>query len=118
MATQLHQVKAQFFRMVGHPVRIHILELLQDGPKPVSELVAALGVEPPNASQQLALLRRSGLVVSTRHGSTVVYALAEGEVTDLLRIARRILLSVLADRDAALEQLHHAEADGKVATGA
>jgi hypothetical protein len=35
MPVPLYQAKAEFFRMLGHPVRIRVLELLQDGPKPV-----------------------------------------------------------------------------------
>src|SRR3954471_19251060 len=38
----LYQAKAEFFRMLGHPARIRVLELLQDGPKPVRELLAAM----------------------------------------------------------------------------
>ena len=35
MPAPLYRAKAEFFRMLGHPVRIQVLELLQDGPKPV-----------------------------------------------------------------------------------
>ncbi|MEY9841182.1 ArsR/SmtB family transcription factor [Streptacidiphilus sp. EB103A] len=118
MPTRLHQLKAELFRMLGHPVRIELLELLLDGAKPVYDLVADIGVEPPNLSQQLALLRRSGLVFSTRQGSTVVYTLADGEVTELLRSTRRILLSLLADRDGSLEPLHQADAERRATTRA
>ncbi|MFC1444183.1 metalloregulator ArsR/SmtB family transcription factor [Streptacidiphilus sp. N1-10] len=105
----LYQVKAEFFRMLGHPVRIRVLELLQDGPRPVRELLADIGVEPSNLSQQLAQLRRAGIVVSTREGPTVVYALAGGDVAELLRCARRILTVLLADRQGLLEQLRESD---------
>ncbi|GAA3075977.1 hypothetical protein GCM10020000_71650 [Streptomyces olivoverticillatus] len=62
--------------MLGHPVRIRVLELLQDGPMPVREMLAEIGIEPSSLSQQLAVLRRSGIVTATREGATVVYALA------------------------------------------
>ncbi len=61
----LYQAKAEFFRMLGHPVRIRVLELLQDGPLPVRDLLAAIEVEPSSLSQQLAVLRRSGIVTAT-----------------------------------------------------
>jgi ArsR family transcriptional regulator len=105
MQPPLYEVKAEFFRMLGHPVRIRVLELLQDGPRPVRDLLADIGVEPSNLSQQLALLRRSGIVVSSRRGSNVEYALAGGDVAELLRCARRILTVLLADREGVLEQL-------------
>src|SRR5262249_38194068 len=92
----LYQAKAEFFRMLGHPVRIRVLELLQDGPKPVRDLLAEIDIEPSSLSQQLAILRRSGIVTATRHGTTVVYSLAGGDVAELMRAARGILAGMLA----------------------
>lgn len=107
----LYQAKAEFFRMLGHPVRIRVLELLQDGPLPVRDLLAAIEIEPSNLSQQLAVLRRSGIVSATREGSTVVYELAGGDVAELLRAARRILTVMLAGQQDLLAQLNDAESE-------
>lgn len=101
----LYQAKAEFFRMLGHPVRIRVLELLQDGPLPVRELLAAIEIEPSNLSQQLAVLRRSGIVTATRESSTVVYELAGGDVAELLAAARRILSDLLAGQQELLAEL-------------
>ncbi|MFH8789275.1 ArsR/SmtB family transcription factor [Streptomyces roseoverticillatus] len=113
MPVPLYQAKAEFFRMLGHPVRIRVLELLQDGPMPVRDLLAAIEVEPSGLSQQLAVLRRSGIVTSTRTGSTVVYELAGGDVAELMRAARRILTEMLAGQHGLLEELRDAEAGAK-----
>lgn len=109
VSVPLYEAKAEFFRMLGHPVRIRVLELLQDGPMPVRDLLAAIEVEPSSLSQQLALLRRSGIVTSTRDRSTVVYELAGGDVADLMRAARRILTEMLAGRDQLLAELQEVE---------
>ena len=101
----LYQAKAEFFRMLGHPVRIRVLELLQDGPKAVRELLIEIEVEASNLSAQLAVLRRSGIVTATRGGSTVVYALAGADVADLLEAARRILTELLVGQNELLAQL-------------
>lgn len=106
----LYQAKAEFFRMLGHPVRIRVLELLQNGPMPVRDLLAAIEIEPSSLSQQLAVLRRSGIVTSARDGSTVVYQLAGGDVADLMRAARRILTEMLSGQHELLEELREAEA--------
>ncbi|MFF4157670.1 ArsR/SmtB family transcription factor [Streptomyces sp. NPDC001678] len=107
----LYQAKAEFFRMLGHPVRIRVLELLQDGPQPVRDLLTAIEIEPSSLSQQLAVLRRSGIVTSTRTGSTVVYELAGGDVADLMSAARRILTEMLTGQNELLEELLGAEAE-------
>ncbi|WP_129292748.1 ArsR/SmtB family transcription factor [Streptomyces lydicus] len=111
------QAKADFFRLLGHPVRIRVLELLQNGPMPVRGLLSALEVEPSALSQQLAVLRRSGMVTATRSGSTVVYELAGGDVAELLRAARRVLTEVLAGQHALLTELRQAEAGALPAPG-
>ncbi|MEU6919656.1 MULTISPECIES: metalloregulator ArsR/SmtB family transcription factor [unclassified Streptomyces] len=109
MPVPLYQAKAEFFRMLGHPVRIRVLELLQDGPMPVRDLLAAIEVEPSTLSQQLAVLRRSGIVTSVREGSTVLYELSGGDVAELMRAARRILTEMLAGRNQLLAELREAE---------
>ncbi|MCU7821585.1 ArsR/SmtB family transcription factor [Kitasatospora sp. DSM 101779] len=105
MPVPLYQAKAEFFRMLGHPVRIRVLELLQTGPTPVRELLADIEIEPSSLSQQLGQLRRAGLVTATREGSTVVYALAGADVADLLRAARRILTELIQDQGVLLAEL-------------
>ena len=105
MGTPLHQAKAELFRTMGHPVRVRVLELLQDGPRAVHELLAEIDVEPSNLSQQLGVLRRAGLVSSSREGATVRYTLATSDVADVMSAARRILTDVLTDREALLLEL-------------
>lgn len=109
MMVPLYQAKAEFFRMLGHPVRIRVLELLGERPRQVRELLAEIDIEASNLSQQLSVLRRAGIVVSTRDGSAVTYALAGPDVADLMRAARRILTEMLAGRDEVLAALRDVE---------
>ena len=105
MSVPLYQAKAEFFRTLGHPVRIRVLEMLADGPKPVRDLLAELAIEASSLSQQLAVLRRAGIVTATREGPTVVYAMAGPDVADLMRAARRFLTGMLADQQDLLAEL-------------
>ncbi|GAA0981403.1 metalloregulator ArsR/SmtB family transcription factor [Acrocarpospora macrocephala] len=109
MPVPLYQAKAEFFRTLGHPVRIQVLELLQAGPRPVRDLLAEIEVEPSNLSQQLAVLRRAGIVTSTRDGSTVVYALSSPDVAELMRAARRILTDMIVGQGELLAELRDSE---------
>ena len=108
--TPLHQAKADLFRTLGHPVRVRVLELLLQGPRPVHELRAETGIEPSNLSQQLAVLRRSGLVSSEREGSTVLYTLSSPEVAELMAAARTVLTNVISGQQTLLAELQ-SEAD-------
>lgn len=87
----LNRAKAALFRTLGHPVRIRVLELLADGPRVVRELLDDVHVEASSLSQQLAVLRREGLVTSRRRGVAVEYRLAMPEVGELLAAARDLL---------------------------
>ena len=92
----LYQAKAEFFRTLGHPARIRILELLAERDHAVHELLEKIAIEPSNLSQQLAVLRRTSLVVSQRRAGEVVYSISVPEVRDLLLAARKILLGLVA----------------------
>jgi DNA-binding transcriptional ArsR family regulator len=95
MGVPLYQAKAEFFKTLGHPARIRILELLSERDHAVHELLDRIAIEPSNLSQQLAVLRRTQLVVSHRHGGQVIYSVSAPEVRDLLLTARRILTDLV-----------------------
>ena len=105
MTAPLYQSKAEFFRTLGHPVRIRVLELLGDGPMPVRDLLADVDIEASSLSQQLAVLRHAGIITSHRDGASVVYALAGPDVADLMQAARRFLTEVIAARSELLDEL-------------
>ncbi|WP_026341258.1 ArsR/SmtB family transcription factor [Actinomadura atramentaria] len=105
MPVPLYQAKAELFKTLGHPVRIRVLELLCEGPAPVRDLLTAIEIEASSLSQQLAVLRRAGIVTARREGGTVIYELAGGDVSELMRAARRILTDLLADQGRLLAEL-------------
>ncbi|MDX3373928.1 metalloregulator ArsR/SmtB family transcription factor [Streptomyces sp. ME02-6991-2A] len=109
MSTPLYRLKAEFFKTLGHPVRIRVLELLSEREHAVSEMLGEVGVEAAHLSQQLAVLRRAGLVVARREGSAVYYTLAAPEVAELLRVARTILTEVLTGQAELLADLRAAD---------
>ena len=96
VATPLYVAKAEFFKTLGHPARIRVLELLIDGERSVGELLPEVGLEASHLSQQLGVLRRGGLVTARKQGNAVYYALASDEVAALLAVARKILTEVLS----------------------
>ncbi|MBI5310156.1 MAG: winged helix-turn-helix transcriptional regulator [Actinobacteria bacterium] len=92
--------KAEFFKALGHPLRIRILELLVEGERSVAELLADVEAEQSHLSQQLGILRRAGFVVSRREGASVIYMLADERIAELLSVSRQMLLDMLtASRD-------------------
>jgi DNA-binding transcriptional ArsR family regulator len=101
-ASPLYIAKADFFRTLGHPARVRILELLRDGERSVGSLQSELGLDSGGTSQQLAALRRIGLVEGRREGTSVFYRVTDDEIFELLRHAREILGRVVETRLAEL----------------
>lgn len=91
------RLKSEFFKALGHPIRIRVLELLSDREQSVSALLEHVDVEQPYLSQQLGILRRGGFVVARREGSNVVYALADPRIADLLALSRQMLVDMLTE---------------------
>jgi len=107
----LYQLKAEFFKTLGHPARIRVLELLSQREHAVAELLPEVGIEAANLSQQLAVLRRARLVVTRKEGSTVFYSLTSPQVAELLAVARTILTTVLSGQVELLDDLRDASAE-------
>lgn len=71
------------------------LEVLAAGERAVGDLQPLVGIELSHLSQQLAVLRRAGLVTTRKDGSSVIYALRDPLVAELLTVAKRLLLATL-----------------------
>ena len=82
---------AKFFRGLGDPTRVRILELLLEGERTVSEIVEETGVLQGRLSSHLACLRWCGFVVARREGRQVYYRLADRRVRQLVRLAEDFL---------------------------
>lgn len=101
----IYRLEADFFRMLGHPVRVQILDLLQAGGQSVGELQSALDLDSSGTSQHLAIMRRAGLVDSRRAGTSVFYSVRDPRVHQLLQVARQVLSSQLEQTQALLGDL-------------
>lgn len=105
MRDPVREFKAEFFRALGHPARLKLLEFLRSGEKSVSELQTHLELEPSAVSQQLAVLRNKNIVQARKAGTSVLYSVRDPQVFELLDVARRIFNNQLIDTRAMLEQL-------------
>ena len=82
---------AKYFRTLGNPTRLRILELLRERERPVGELVEQLATSQPYVSNQLACLRWCGLVTTRREHRTIYYRLADERVEQILALAESLL---------------------------
>ncbi len=78
---------AERFKLLGHPVRLQILDALRRSPECVCHLEALLGKPQPYISQQLRVLREAGVVTDSKDGLNVYYHLVDAGVASLLNLA-------------------------------
>ncbi len=93
----LSEIKAELFRALAHPARVRALELLAEGERSVGDMAPLVGIELSHLSQQLAVLRRAGLVTTRKEGSTVFYAVRDLAIVELLAAAKRVLINSLTE---------------------
>jgi ArsR family transcriptional regulator len=109
LSAPVSEVKAELFKALGHPARVRVLEVLSEGERSVGDMQPLVGIESSHLSQQLGVLRRAGLVVSRKEGSSVIYALGDPLLAELLAVAKRLLISSLVQTESLLADLRAAE---------
>lgn len=79
---------AEIIKMLGHPVRLKIVEILERHEAAVSEIQETLGLSQATVSQQLARMRGCGIVAARRDGVHVYYRIVEPKVHHILKCIR------------------------------
>ncbi|HMO59167.1 MAG TPA: metalloregulator ArsR/SmtB family transcription factor [Roseiflexaceae bacterium] len=102
--TELFERLAQVAHAIANPHRLELLDLLVQAPRSVEQLAVASAMSLANASQHLQRLKRTGLVVGARRGTTIRYRLADPAVARLWMQLREVAVSQLADVERALDQ--------------
>jgi rhodanese-related sulfurtransferase/biotin operon repressor len=98
----LFQLIAQVAGAIANAHRLELLDLLVQAPRSVEQLANASAMSVANASQHLQRLKRAGLVVGERRGTTIRYRLADPAVARLWTELRSLAMSQLAEVDRAL----------------
>lgn len=87
---------AEQLRVLGHVVRLRLVEHLAEQPRTPQELAEMLGLTQQNASKHLQVLYTSGLVTRRREGARVLYGLSDSVILELLgEMAARVSLQLV-----------------------
>ena len=87
------ELEADLIRVLAHPKRLMVVDLLGRGPNTVSEIAERLDMSLQNTSQHLRVMRDRGLVRARRDGREVRYALVSPVLAESCRLVRRALLA-------------------------
>jgi DNA-binding transcriptional ArsR family regulator len=86
MSPEALELVANRFKILSEPLRLQILQLLQNGEKSVTELTGLIETSQPNVSKHLKILQTSGLVKRRQNGNTVYYAIADESIFTLCEV--------------------------------
>jgi DNA-binding transcriptional ArsR family regulator len=89
--TQPYEAQAQLLKVLTHPARLAILEILRDGEHCVCHMEAHLGFRQAYISQQLMVLREAGLIQDRRDGWNVFYRVSEPRIFEVLKAVDQML---------------------------
>jgi DNA-binding transcriptional ArsR family regulator len=106
-----------YFRLLGEPFRLRLLQGLADGPRHVQRLVAMTGSSHANVSKHLRLLHEGGLLVRRKAGLNAYYELADPLVAALCQAVLSRQQDVLDARTASLASPAHLLPEGRPPSG-
>lgn len=86
MSSEAIGMVAERFRVLGEPIRLRILQSLQEEEKSVGEITKAVETSQPNVSKHLKMLQGYGIVSRRQEGNTVYYAIADPSIFELCNL--------------------------------
>ena len=81
----VYKVKADFLKVLSHPVRLKVIEILKSGEQNVGSMAKKLGVEQSSLSKHLSALRDAGILKSRQERTTVFYSIRDHDIFRVLR---------------------------------
>jgi len=101
----LYRRHADFCKVLSHPTRLQIIDILHDREMTVTDLASRLGIAVGNLSQHLSLMKQRGVLVSRKAGNSVIYGLANPKMTRACGLIREILLEQIKQDSALFKRL-------------
>ncbi len=90
-----YEIKARLISVLANPRRLHILDLLAEHERTVTELAEELDMAQATTSQHLAVMRKAGVVETRKDGNFVYYRLADPRVAEACAVMTRAVVGLL-----------------------
>lgn len=85
MQDMIYKIKSDFLKVLGHPIRLKLIEELKHGEKSVGYLVVKFKIGQSSISRHLLALRHAGILSSRQEKTTVYYSIADHDIFHVLR---------------------------------
>ncbi len=105
MRADIYEQLARIGKIVGHPKRIELLEILCQSERPVDSLAAATGLNLTTVSAHLQVMRQARLVETRKAGTRIYYRAAGAEVCQFVKALSDLALARLAEVEQILREI-------------
>jgi DNA-binding transcriptional ArsR family regulator len=106
----LYRRHADFCKVISHPTRLQIIDILHDGEMAVTDLATQLRVAVGNLSQHLNLMKQRRVLESRKEGNSVIYRLANPKMLKACCLIREILFEQMEQDTALLKRMDRSHA--------
>jgi DNA-binding transcriptional ArsR family regulator len=106
----LYRRHADFCKVIAHPTRLQIIDILHDGEMSVTDLATKIQVAVGNLSQHLNLMKQRRVLASRKEGNSVIYRLANPKMIKACCLIREILFEQMQEDTNLLKQMDRARA--------
>jgi DNA-binding transcriptional ArsR family regulator len=103
---KIFEMQCDICKALGHPLRLAIVDRLNDGETAAADLIADLEMSKANLSKHMALLTHGGIVESRREGRQIYYRLTDPEIHQACAIMRSILYRRLKQGEKLASAIH------------
>ena len=108
----LYELQANVCLALANPKRLQILNILKSGECSVGVMAQEMGITKANLSQHLAVLRKEGILLTRREGTTIFYRIAHPKITEACAIMKGILMESLKAAEKLSKAVRARNADG------
>lgn len=102
---KIYELHADVCKTMGHPLRIEVIDLLQENELCFSDILEATGGLKSNLSQHLTIMTKKGILKMRREGKYNYYSLASKKVSHACQLMREVLIDTLEKQMKILENI-------------
>lgn len=100
-----YKIKADFLKVLSHPLRLQAIEFLKNGEKNVGAIIKFLSIPQSSLSRHLSILREAGILRSRQQGTAIYYDIENYDIFRVLRPIAEMLRKKLKKTEAVLGSL-------------
>lgn len=102
---KIFELHADVCKALGHPLRIEVIDLLQNDELCFTDILEITGGLKSNLSQHLSVMTKKGILKTRREGQCTYFSLSSTKVAEACRLMREVLIDSLKKQKDLLEKM-------------